>query len=188
MNPLTEKFPTKVRVGNEILDVNSDFRNCLMIILAFEDEELTTIDKYEIMLARLFGKTLDYFGNNLSEAIKQGIKFLDCNKKYEEAGKRVYSFKKDAEYIYSAVNITHHIDLNEIEYMHWWKFCIFFLDINNDCAMSNIIYFRNKLNEGKLTDEERTLYRKNYKMLSLDYDEEEEQEESEFMKKFNGGD
>lgn len=188
MNPLIDQFPTKVRIGNEILEVNSDFRNCLMIILAFEDEELTTIDKYEIMLARLFGKTLDYFKDNLEEAIKQGVKFLDCNKTFEEVEKRVYSFKKDAEFIYSAINITHHIDLNEIEYMHWWKFCIFFLDIDSDCTMSNIIYFRQKKNEGKLNSEERKLYLKNYKTLSLEYDESEEQEESELMKKFNGGD
>lgn len=187
MNPLIDKFPTKIKVGNEILDVNSDFRNCLIIILAFEDEELTTYDKYEIMLARLFGKPISYFKNNLEEAINQAIKFLDCNEKYEVTKKRTYSFKKDSKYIYSAINLTQKIDLNTIEYLHWWKFCIFFLDMDPNSTMSNIIYYRNKKNEGKLTPDERKFYLQNYKLFSLEVeeDDETEQEDDDFMKKFN---
>lgn len=185
MNPLIDKFPTKIKVGNEIIDINSDFRNCLKIILAFEDDELLIEEKYNIMLLRLYKK----IPVNLEDAINQAIKFLDCGKKTNEANneKRVYSFKKDASFIFSSMSSTHNIDLNEIPYLHWWKFVYLFLDIKKDCTFSNILYYRQKANSGKLDKNEREVYRRSYKILSLNSEEADDtsEEEDEFMKKFN---
>lgn len=56
MNILTDRLPTKIRVGEEICEVDADFRNCIKIITAFEDEDLTPEDKYEVLIRRLYKK------------------------------------------------------------------------------------------------------------------------------------
>ena len=41
MNALCDGFPTAVAIGGREYAINADFRDCLQIILAFEDGTLT---------------------------------------------------------------------------------------------------------------------------------------------------
>lgn len=186
MNPLIDKFSTRIKIDNEIFDINTDFRNCLKIILAFEDENLTIEEKYYIMLKRLYG----FIPDNQEEAIKKAILFLDCGEKNtaDEDKPRIYSFSKDAKYIYSAIEVsTPNLDLENIEYLHWWKFYYKFFDIKEGTTFSNIISLRDKKNRGKLSKEEKILFINSKEILDLDYDSEPSEEESKFMNLFNGG-
>lgn len=183
MNTLVNKFPTKIKVGNKIYPINCDFRNCLQIILAFEDDELTLEEKYYVMLIRLYGE----IPKDSNIAIEKGILFLDCGEEQREISdseKRLYSFEKDSKYIYSALSQTHDIDVESIKFLHWWKFVFLFMDTGNDCMFNNIISLREKKNSGKLSPEERKTWMKLRNILDLDYIEDDE-EESEFMKKWN---
>lgn len=184
MNALVDKFPTKIKLEDGIYEINTDFRNCLKIILAFEDENLTIEEKYYIMLKRLYG----FIPNNQEEAIKKAILFLDCGEEQkEDADKpRIYSFSKDAKYIYSAIETSSNgLDLENIEYLHWWKFYYKFFDINKDTTFSNIISLRDKKNHGKLTKEEKLIFIESREILDLDYQSEPSEEESKFMNLFN---
>ena len=159
MNVLTDKFPTKIKANNKILNINSDFRNCIKIIEAFEDEDLLDEEKYLILIKRLYIDEVE--DEDLQEAIIKGIKFLDLgeeNKNNEENVKRLYSFTKDDNYIYTGIRQSHNIDLNSIEYLHWWNFVYLFLDIGQDCMFNQLVYYRKRKNEGKLTKEERKVY------------------------------
>ena len=183
MNPLIDKLPTKIKVGDEIININADYRNCLKIILAYEDQELTIQEKHFIMLSLLY----DHIPQDIEKGILQGIKFLNCGEESKDDNykPRVYSFKKDSKFIYSAVSQASKVDLETINFFHWWKFYYYFLDISQDSIFSNIISLRQKKNKGKLTDEERKAYIEARDILDLDY--ETPTEESEFMKAFNGG-
>ena len=185
MNALTDRFPTKIRIKDKIYKINSDFRNCIKIIQAFEDEELYDEEKYLILIKRLY---LDEISTeDLEEAIIKGIKFLDLgeeNDKSEENIKRLYSFSKDNTYIYTGIRQAHNIDLNSIEYLHWWNFVYLFLDIGQDCMFNQLIYYRQRKNEGKLTKEEKKVYVSMRKVLDLNYEEDNE-EDDEFMQKLN---
>lgn len=187
MNVLLNKFPQKIKIANEIYDINSDFRNCLKIIMAYEDDELTINEKHYIMLKRLYGT----IPKNIEEATEKGILFLDCGKKEEnnplEEAKRVYSFSKDSEYIYSAINQTHNVDLERARYLHWWKFVFFFMDVNKDCTLSCFISLRDKKNKKKLNKEERAFWINMRNLLDLDYTPEPTDDESDFMKLWNNG-
>ncbi len=185
MNVLTDKFPTKININNKILKINSDFRNCIKIIEAFEDEDLLDEEKYLVLVKRLYVDKIDE--EDLQEAIIKGIKFLDLGEKNEdneENLKRLYSFSKDDNYIYTGIRQSHNIDLNSIEYLHWWNFVFLFLDIGQDCIFNQLIYYRKRKNEGKLTKEEKKVYISMRKILDLDYDIDDE-EDDEFMKKLN---
>lgn len=185
MNVLTDKFPTKIKVNNKILNINSDFRNCIKIIEAFEDEDLLDEEKYLILIKRLYIDEVE--DEDLQEAIIKGIKFLDLgeeNKNNEENVKRLYSFTKDDNYIYTGIRQSHNIDLNSIEYLHWWNFVYLFLDIGQDCMFNQLVYYRKRKNEGKLTKEERKVYISMRKILDLNY-EEDDDEDDEFMQMLN---
>ena len=85
MNVLIDIFPTKTIIEGREYKLNTDFRNCLNIVLAFEDTELLDIDKIEIMLELLYGK--DHIPQNLNQAIKKAVLFLDCGEQEKENGK-----------------------------------------------------------------------------------------------------
>lgn len=186
MNALVDKFPTKIKVNNKILSIDSDFRNCIKIIQAFEDDELFNQEKIYILIKNLYIDEVEE--EDIEVAFNQGIKFLDLGEIKTDGvvHKRIYSFNKDSNYIYTAINQSHHIDLSEIEYMHWWKFVYLFMDIGQDCMFNQLIYYRKRKQEGKLTKEERKVYLSMIKIMDLDYEEDTE-DDDEFMKKLGGG-
>lgn len=188
MNILLEKFPTKTIIDGKEYEFNTDFRNCLKIILAFEDEELLMEDKIWITLRNLYGENIP---ENIQVAFEKAILFLDCGEFSNSSNKdigngtRMYSFEKDAKYIYSAIKQTHGIDLDTVGYMHWWKFVYLFLDLNKECFFCQMLDLRRKKKKGKLSKEERILYRNLYDILEIKtskkYTEEEQKEIDEFM-------
>ena len=184
MNVLTERLPTAIEIDGQEYEINADFRNCLNIILAFEDPELTAMEKKVVMLQLLYKE----IPQNIAEAGRLGVKFLDCGVEQKkelppEDTRRVFSFIKDAQYIYTAIKQTHGIDLEDVEYLHYWKFCYMFQDIKEDCFFSNILYYRNQRNKGKLTKEEREYCAKIHDILELPQNEDKEvvKAKSEFL-------
>lgn len=190
MNVLLDTFPNKIEVNNKIYEIDSDFRNCLKIMLAFEDPELSLMEKNYIMCDLLYNEKIRE--GDEEEACKQAVKFLDCgegkndNESMEDNGVRLYSFKKDAKYIYNAIKVTHKIDLETIEYMHWWKFVYMFLDLDKDCFFNQIVYLRRQMSKGKLTKEEKQIWVEMRKILDLNYEEEQDESEFEILLKSGG--
>lgn len=196
MNILTDEFPTKIRIKEEIYNINTDFRNCLNIMLAYEDKNLTLEEKTEIMLELLYGKeVLELDRESIEIAIKKAIFFLDCGEVEDiqnQNSKRTYSFSKDAKYIYSSIKQSYPgIDIKKIQYMHWWEFVYLFLGLNKDSFFSHMICLRDKKNKGKLTKEEKELYINMIDILELEqesnYTEEEQKQVDKFMNLLNGG-
>ncbi|MEM5769938.1 MAG: bacteriophage Gp15 family protein [Bacillota bacterium] len=152
MNALIDKFPSFVEIGENQYEVNTDFRKCLKIMLAFEDMELTDTEKQLIMLGNLYKEMPpDYLA-----ALKQAVWFLNSGKS-EPGGveqPRLFSFSKDAEYIYSGIMQTHGIDIQQVEAMHWWKFTALLMSLDETCFFNKIVALRSKKLKGKLTKEE----------------------------------
>lgn len=153
MNIILDGFPEIIEVAGKNVLINSDFKNCLRIIMAFEDEELTIVEKAGILLQLLYIDEIPQ--DNIQEAYEKGIIFLNCND--EAIGvnteTRLYSFEKDSKYIYSAIKASHNIELTKAE-LHWWQFCYLFFDIDKDCFFSKIIDYRSRWHKGTLSEEE----------------------------------
>lgn len=152
MNILTDALPTSLLIGDTEYQIDSDFRTCLRIILAFEDNELTNQEKQIILLSSLFVTV----PSDTKEAIKQAIIFLDGGKSPEEDTNhvRVYSFEKDSSFIFAAFRQTHGINLQEIN-LHWWIFLALFMDLGSETTFSQLVSLRKRLKTGKATKEER---------------------------------
>lgn len=192
MNILTDNLPQKIKIKNTIYNINFDYKTIINILLAFEDTELTRSEQTYIMLKNLYIEEIPK--EDTQEAIEKAIKFIDGGKIEEvdnlnQKEKRIYSFKKDGNYIFSGISQTHNIDLSEKNNLHWWVFLSFFMDMSPNCTFGELVYYRKRKNENKLTKEEKEHYKKIKKLVDLDYkDEESIKARKEFfqeLKKFN---
>ena len=187
MNILIDNLPTKIKIKNKIYDINYDYRTIIRILIAFEDSELTEEEKIIVMIKNLYKEDIE--DSVLEEAVIKAIKFIDLGEdmnREKTLVNRVYSFSKDSSYIFSGINSTHHIDLEEMKSMHWWKFMAFFMDMSSECTFGELIYYRKRKLEGKLTKEEREQYNKIKDIVELDYKTSGKmsEERCEFFKEF----
>ena len=185
---LADGFPTAVMVGGVEYEVDSDFRTAITVMEAFEANDLTWIDKQDITLSMLYG---DNVPEDTAEAFDMALFFLDCGERRtmgaeEDSHGRLYSFAHDARYIYSAIQMTHGVDLASVEYMHWWRFCYLLQDLREDCYFQRMLYLRSRRAQGKLTKEEREEWRRNEAILTLpEYrDPETEAANNDFMARY----
>lgn len=155
MNILTDELPESVDISGETYQINADFRTCLKTIMAFEDNDLTPQEKQIILLSNFYQK----LPSNIQEAITQAQWFLNGGKTTnaedsEETPVRVYSFSKDANFIFAAFRQTHGIDLQKEDF-HWWTFLALFMDLGQDTTFCQLVSLRKRLKSGKATKEER---------------------------------
>lgn len=183
MNILTDELPTSVDISGQIYKINPDFRTCLNVIMAFEDNDLTPQEKQAILLSSLY----PVLPHDMMEAIKQANLFLNGGKvsENEDEPMRLYSFSKDANFIFAAFRQTHGIDL-QTDDMHWWKFLALFMDLGQDTTFCQLVSLRKRVKTGKATKEERAIAREMGEVLEVpDIDTrtlEEKEREAEFIR------
>lgn len=187
MTILTDRLPESVEIDGREYEINSDYRVCLRIMEAFEDNELAPAEKQAVMLELLYPEMPE----DIAAACTMGLKFLNCGEEAAgaaaEAPERLYSLTKDARYIFTGILQTHGIDVERIDKLHWWKFCYLFMDLREDCFFSKIIYYRTQHQKGKLTPEEREYYDANRSVFELPRSPEDTSIEDEFMRLLRGG-
>lgn len=171
MNVLLQDFPEAIAVGEQILDIDYDYRNCIRIITAWEDEYLTNEEKIYITLDLLYNIENDEIEDK-ELAFEKACLFLNSGEQNEATNdkpkKRVYSFEKDNKYVYSAIDGVLDGRLSDNKPVHWWLFGMAFMEIPESCMLSKIIYLRTQKNKGKLTAEEKKMYKENIEIFEID--------------------
>lgn len=173
------ELPTTLTVnGKEFEILNTDFRNALLILQAFNDTELTDQEKAFIMLDAMIGidnlEPSDY-----AEAQKQCCWYLDGGKQYKEHRQdtKLMDWEQDEQLIFSAVNHVANKELRTEKYVHWWTFLGFFNEIQ-DGLFSYVLMIREKKANGKkLTDSEKEYYKKHKDLIEFKKKETEEEKE-----------
>lgn len=129
-----------------------DFRSCLTINLAYENSQLTQIEKQSVLLGWFYYER----PKNVQEALEKAMAFLNQNQSNEEgeSGPRVFSFEKDSSMIYAAFLQTHGIDLQTAK-LHWYQFLALFADLGPDTAFCQLRNLRYRIKTGRATKEER---------------------------------
>lgn len=178
-------LPEKLNVKGRDYKIRSDFRPCLDIYTAFEDEELTEIEKCRVAYEILYIEKppVKYY----EEALNQAYRFLNGGGtvRGESKNYRLFSWNKDSTYIFSGVDKTLGFSSRRTEYLHWWEFLAAFMDISEG-MFSNLLHLRQNKIKGKLTKEERQFWEENKNLLEL-VSEKAEQEKAdiiEFLKSF----
>lgn len=188
MNLLMGELPEAVEIDGHEYRINTDFHACLRTILAFEDVELTMQEKSFILIENLYLEIPD----NFEQAVELGLKFLNGGEKpadeEEEPDTRLYSFEHDGNFIYSAFQQTHGIDLEKVN-LHWWKFLALFMDLGSETAFCSLVGFRKRVKSGTASKEELRLYRENRDLFDIPEPDtrtpEEKEKEDDFMRLLN---
>lgn len=185
MNILTDTLPESVVIGAKDFAIRTDFRVCLKTIMAFEDPELTPQEKTSILLSNLYPE----IPSDIETAIQQANLFLNGGKVNEEESEpspRVYSFSKDANFIFAAFRQTHSIDLQKAD-LHWWEFLSLFMDLGSETTFCQLVSLRKRIKTGKASKEERQAAREMGDLIEVpEFDDRtlaEKEAEADFLRK-----
>ena len=168
MNILIDLVPTTVNIDNREYEINSDFRTSRLFELLMQDGTIEEDDKI-LMALQLYYPDIP---ENIKKAIEQMLWFYRCGKDVSSSkgnGKskgvtQIYSFEYDDDYIYSAFLDQYNIDLQDIEYLHWWKFKAMFKSLKDDNMIVKIMGYRS-MDLSKVKDKEQKAYYKRMQKL-----------------------
>lgn len=168
MNILVDLLPITVEVDNKRYEINSDFRTSILFELLMQDNSIREEDKISMALELYY----PIIPENINEAIDKMLWFYRCGKdiiKSKGNGKgksvtQIYSFEHDDDYIYAAFMDQYKIDLQDIEYLHWWKFKAMFNSLKEDIKIVKIMEYRS-MDLSKIKDKEQKAYYKRMKDL-----------------------
>lgn len=160
MNFFYEKYPLEIVVNEEKYPILTDFRDYIQLLDMLKDDALT-LDERVLILREYFLCDV-----NLTKDVIEGlISFINMdgvlNQEYvHEHGedvdvcpKAVFSYSIDYPYILSAFMRDYGIDLENIEYMHWWKFRMLFDGLSEDTEIKKRIMYRS-INVSEIKDSE----------------------------------
>ena len=174
-------LPRTLTVNGKEYSIRSDYRDCITILTAFMDRELTDEAKVMITLKILYKEPVPR--KDMLEAYNQAVWFLNCGDTIHKPQTSLpkFSWTQDEQLIFSAVNKVAGKEVRDVEYMHFWTFIGLFNEIGEG-SFSTVVSIRNKKQKHqKLEKWERDFYRNNKDMVDLKVeltsDEKEEQDE-----------
>lgn len=181
-NLLVDKLPTEYKG----LKVNTNFRSFILFELLMQDNDLTKEEKINFALNLFYDDEID----DIKKAIDGVLWFYSCgdneknnnrSKKSEKNEKKqIYSYEYDAKYIYSAFLDQYGIDLNDIEYLHWFKFKALFDSLKDDNKICEAMGYRS-IDLSKIKDKnEKNRYKKLKKIWALPDNRSEKEKENDF--------
>lgn len=171
MNLLIDIVPTNVEIDNKKYKINTDFRTSILFELLIQDNSLEQKEKL-IKALKLYYPVVP---KNIEEAIEKILWFYKCGKDFQYGDSKSkgsnrtnreleYSFEYDDEYIYAAFLDQYNIDLQDIDYLHWWKFRAMFKSLKEDNLIVKMMGYRS-VNLSEITDKEQRKQIKKMKEL-----------------------
>lgn len=136
------KYPQYAEIDGVKYKINTDYRVALACLNAINDEEITDIERAIVVIALLFGEDVEI--PNMEEALKKASYYLCCGNsaKKHENKEIVMDFNQDEEYIRTSIRTDYGINMNEIEYMHWWEYNELIHGLTEKCILSKVINIR----------------------------------------------
>ena len=151
-NILLDALPTAVTVDGEEYTIDTNFRTGIQFEMLMGDNTLGKREKTYIALRLYYGKNIP---RNIEKAASAMVDFYRCGAEIREHGEttarsavgrrrmdKIYDFDVDAALFYAAFLTQYGIDLNEIDYLHWWKFMAMFEGLSRDHEIQRIMQIR----------------------------------------------
>ena len=172
MNLLLDKLPETITIDGREHKIKTNFRDWIK----FEIEMIKDSDGQDkIMLMN------DLLYNDMPQNLKltaeKLIEFYTCgevaNKNNGKGNhKRIYDYQKDQFMIYIAFMQYYQIDLNKIEYMHWWKFRKMFIELPDESKIKKVMMYRSINITSNMSPEQRKFYAEMKRIYALKEDTE----------------
>lgn len=176
MNILTGPIPKTVTIGGAEVPINSDFRASIRFEMLMEDPSVSEEDKTIEALGIYYGTDgmqEDFMPPMpIDEAIEKMLWFYRAGKEESASegtrkGAQIYSYAFDDEYIFAAFLEQYGIDLQDIPYLHWWKFKALFLGLKSDARIVEIMGYRSIEINSKMSNDQKQFYRKMKKQFAI---------------------
>ncbi len=167
---LTNKLPVDININGVLYKINSDYRTSILFANYIQEhEELTEEDI--IYILKLYYPIIP---QDIEKAVNYIFWFYRCGDDEKESNststgnnKRIFDYEEDGQYIYSAFLSQYRIDLQEIAYLHWWKFKALFESLSEDNEIVKIMQYR-AMDLSKIKDkEQKKFYKKMQKLYAL---------------------
>ena len=150
-------LPVALEVGGEPWRINTDFRDVLRVLTAFEDPDLEDSEKAYICLQNLYPDLKDMPGTRYQAALDAAIDFIDQGRRDDAHGPRTMDWTQDAPLIFPAVNRVAGREVRAVAYLHWWTFLGYFMEIK-DSTYATVLGLRSKKARGKKLEKEEKEY------------------------------
>ena len=199
-NIIIDTLPLTIPVGGRDLPIETNFRTGMLFELMMMSGEVPEEEKIEYAVNLYFPNEFPRSAAEQREAIDGMLWFYMCGdqERREPAAngsgssdkpsivKRIYDYEVDAPMIYAAFLSQYGIDLQDVEYLHWWTFVGYYMEIG-DCTFSTIISIRRKQQQHKPLEKwEKEFYSENREIVDLPAAR-FTADEDDFMKKLFGG-
>jgi len=162
------QLPNSLNVNGTEYEIRTDFRDVLKIVVAFGDVELKQEERIYVCLYILYKDFENMPQKDYQAALSEAIKFIDCSAT-EDDGKpspRTMDWVQDESIIFAAVNKTAGMEVRSADYIHWWTFMGYFMEIS-DGVFSRVLSLRNKKAHHKKFEKWETEFWNNNKTLCV---------------------
>ena len=181
-------LPRALTFGGRDWAINTDFRDVLVILLAFEDPDLDEQQKAYVCLHNLYVDDWEIPREQVQAAFEAALGFIDHGSRDDRPGPRTMDWEQDAALIFPAVNRVAGCEVRALPYCHWWTFCGWFMEIKDSTA-ATVFGLRSKKARGKKLEKwEKEYWQQNLNTCRLRPKKTTaEQEEEDYFKKLLGG-
>ena len=144
MNLLIDCAPKEVDIDGELVPIESNFRTSILFELMLLDPDIPE----PVKMVQGLGLYYTMIPQNTQAAVERMVWFCRGGQQEEDRpgkGKpksAIYSFDYDDEMIYSAFRAQYGIDLQDIEYLHWWQFKALFHGLTEEHEIVKAMGYR----------------------------------------------
>ncbi len=161
------KLPTTLNIQGTDYPIRSDFRDILNILIPMSDPDMEAWEKQEVMFRILYPDWQLIPASAFSVACEKAMQFIDYATPDSRPKPRTMDWKQDAAIIIPAVNKVAGKEVRAADYMHWWTFLGYFMEIE-DGMFSQVISIRQKKARGKKLEKwEKEFERNNAELVKL---------------------
>lgn len=159
------ELPTALEIDGVKYRIRTDFRQILKIISALNDPDLDDRMKALVLYKILYIDPVP--AQCLEKALKAGAEFLSAGTDGDRHSPKLMDWEQDAPLIIPAINKVAGKEVRAMDYLHWWTFIGYYMEIGEGQFSTVLSIRQKKLKKQKLEKYEQEFYRNNRSMIDL---------------------
>lgn len=170
------ELPTALEIDGKSYEIRTDYRVALMIFQAYNDPDITQIEKALTCLECLFKEVPD----NAEAALEKAAWFLDggSNVKLKELPVKTIDWEQDESLLFPEINKIAGTEVRLLDYLHWWTFLGFFSTMGEG-LYTQILNIRQKRAKGKRLEKWEIEFFNSHKEMIIIHEKLTEEEQAE---------
>ena len=147
---LVNELPETVSINGTEVSIDTDFRTGILFSKLMQDPGITDTVRVNTAIEMYYGSV------NVPDraaAINAILWFYSCGKydpdkpkdpdeKPAKKQKQIFDYDHDAMLIFAAMLDQYRTDLQEVEHLHWWKFCAMQAGLKSDSEFVRVTGYR----------------------------------------------